>query len=156
MRVGIGFDAHRFAAGRRLVLGGVEIRGHDGLEGHSDADVVLHALMDALLGAMGAGDIGEMFPDTDERYRNGSSLELLRKVGDLMKENGFVLVNADLVVICEEPRIAPHRDNMRENIARELGCEPSRIAIKGTTTEGMGPAGRAEGIMAQAAVLVDG
>jgi 2-C-methyl-D-erythritol 2,4-cyclodiphosphate synthase len=155
MRTGIGTDAHRFGEDEKLVLGGVEFDHPVGLEGHSDADVVLHALMDAMLGACGAGDIGEMFPDTDEAYRDVSSLELLGKVSQRTRTLGFRLVNADIAVICEEPRIGPFKKQMAENIARQLGVNPRLVSVKGTTTEGMGFTGRGEGILSIASVLMD-
>lgn len=155
MRVGLGIDAHRFAPGRKLVLGGVEIPHETGLAGHSDADVVLHALMDAMLGACGAGDIGEMFPDTDETYAGVASTELLGKVALEMESRGFKLVNADIVVVCEEPRLSKHREAIRARIAEVLGADPGSIAVKGTTTEGMGFTGRGEGIAAIATVLIE-
>jgi 2-C-methyl-D-erythritol 2,4-cyclodiphosphate synthase len=155
VRTGIGVDAHRFAEGRVLVLGGLEFPGSRGLSGHSDADVVLHALMDALLGACGAGDIGEMFPDTDPAYKDASSMELLERVMGAVRERGFGVVNADVVVMCEEPRVGPHREAMRSNIAQALGIDPGAVSVKGTTTEGMGFTGRGEGIVAMAAVLIE-
>lgn len=155
MRTGIGVDAHRFAEGRVLVLGGLEFPGSHGLSGHSDADVVLHALMDALLGACGAGDIGEMFPDTDPAYKDASSMELLERVMGAVRERGFGVVNADVVVMCEEPRVGPYREAMRSNIAQALGIDPGAVSVKGTTTEGMGFTGRGEGIVAMAAVLIE-
>lgn len=155
MRTGIGVDAHRFAEGRVLVLGGLEFPGSRGLSGHSDADVVLHALMDALLGACGAGDIGEMFPDTDPDYKDASSMELLERVMGAVRERGFGVVNADVVVMCEEPRVGPYREAMRSNIAQALGIDPGAVSVKGTTTEGMGFTGRGEGIVAMAAVLIE-
>lgn len=155
MRTGIGVDAHRFAEGRVLVLGGLEFSGSRGLSGHSDADVVLHALMDALLGACGAGDIGEMFPDTDPAYKDASSMELLERVMGAVRERGFGVVNADVVVMCEEPRVGPYREAMRSNIAQALGIDPGAVSVKGTTTEGMGFTGRGEGIVAMAAVLIE-
>lgn len=154
MRIGIGMDAHRFAPGRRLVLGGVEIPHRLGLAGHSDADVVLHSLMDALLGACGGGDIGGRFPDTDPAYRGASSLALLAEVRGLVRSAGFDVVNVDIVVICEEPRIAPYRDGMLESVAGACGVEPGAVSIKGTTTEGMGFTGRGEGIAAIAVALL--
>jgi len=138
-----------------LVLGGLEFPGSRGLSGHSDADVVLHALMDALLGACGAGDIGEMFPDTDPAYKDASSMELLERVMGAVRERGFGVVNADVVVMCEEPRVGPYREAMRSNIAQALGIDPGAVSVKGTTTEGMGFTGRGEGIVAMAAVLIE-
>lgn len=155
MRVGMGMDVHAFEEGRKLFLGGEEIHFDRGLAGHSDADVLVHALMDALLGACGAGDIGELFPDSDPAYRNISSLELLRRVSGIIHDRGFDIINADLTVVCEEPRIGPYKQNMRNNIAGILKTETDQISIKGTTTEKMGFTGRGEGIMAFAVVLID-
>lgn len=154
MRTGLGVDAHRFADGRKLVLGGVEIEFPKGLAGHSDADVVLHALMDALLGACGLGDIGEMFPDNDEKYSDASSVDLLKEVMSEVVSAGFEVVNADIVVVCEEPKISPWREQIRDIISSALGIAADSVSIKGTTTEGMGFAGRGEGICALATVLV--
>lgn len=152
MRTGIGFDAHRFARGRKLVLAGVEVPHELGLAGHSDADVVLHALMDAVLGACGAGDIGELFPDTDPRYEGASSIEMLREVVAVARGKGFRVESADCVVICERPAVAPHRDTMRALVSEALGC--ASVSVKGTTTEGMGFTGRGEGIASIAVVLL--
>jgi len=154
LRVGLGTDAHRFDPGRKLFLGGVEIPFEKGLSGHSDADVVLHSLMDALLGACGAGDIGGMFPDDDPAYRGASSLDLLDRVCGVVRDKGCRIANIDIVVICEEPRIAPHRDQMLERIASACGIAREAVSIKGTTTEGMGFTGRGEGIASIAAVLL--
>ncbi len=155
MRTGIGIDAHRFQAGRKLFLGGVCIASDLGLAGHSDADVLVHSIMDALLGACGAGDIGEMFPDSDPAYRDTSSLTLLERVRDELSARGFRVVNVDAVVVCEKPRISPHKLEMRENIARALRIDRDAVSVKGTTTEGMGFTGRGEGISAVASVLID-
>ncbi|HEY5526637.1 MAG TPA: 2-C-methyl-D-erythritol 2,4-cyclodiphosphate synthase [Candidatus Anoxymicrobiaceae bacterium] len=155
MRAGLGVDAHRFLAGRKLFLGGIEVAHSEGLAGHSDADVVLHALMDAILGACGAGDIGELFGDTDEKYRDASSVELLAEVMSMVTSLGFKVANADIVVICEEPKIGPCRQRMREKIAGVLGVGAEAVSVKGTTTEGMGFTGRGEGICAMATVLVE-
>lgn len=154
-RIGLGYDVHGFAEGRELVLGGVQLVHPAGLAGHSDADVLVHALMDALLGAMRAGDIGRHFPDTDPAYKGVSSLELLRSVARLMRETGWRLVDADCVLVLEEPRISPHRDAMREQMAAALGVEVDRVGLKATTTEGLGAMGRREGIAAQAVVLLE-
>jgi 2-C-methyl-D-erythritol 2,4-cyclodiphosphate synthase len=157
MRVGLGVDVHAFAApeeGRRLVLGGVEIPSHRGLLGHSDADVLAHAITDALLGAAGLEDIGHYFPDTDERYRDADSIELLREVRRLVGESWSV-ANVDAVVICERPKIRDHRDAMRKNLAAALGTEESRVGVRGTTTERLGFSGRGEGIAAQAVCLLE-
>ncbi len=155
LRVGIGFDAHRYAPGRALVLGGVRLREHDGLLGHSDADVLTHAVMDALLGAAGLEDIGQHFPDTDPAYEGADSLELLAAVAGMLREQGWRPVNIDAVVICEEPRIAPQRAAMRARLARAMGIAPGRVGLRGTTTEGMGFTGRGEGIAAQAVALIE-
>jgi 2-C-methyl-D-erythritol 2,4-cyclodiphosphate synthase len=154
MRVGVGLDAHRFAPDRRLVLGGVAFPGEEGLAGHSDADVVCHALIDALLGAASAGDCGTHFPDSDPSLAGADSLELLsRTVGRLAAE-GWRVVNADTVIVAEKPRIAPRAVEMRARLAGALGLEPGRVSVKGTTTEGMGFTGRGEGIACQAVVLL--
>jgi len=154
MRVGQGFDAHAFKPGDRLVLGGVEIPHDRGLEAHSDGDVVLHALCDALLGAAGLGDIGRHFPPDDTAYENIDSRILLRRVVDLVVGAGLQIGNADITIIAQEPRMAPHTDAMRENIRSDLGLEPSRVNIKATTTEHMGFTGRGEGIAVFAIVLL--
>ncbi len=155
MRTGIGIDAHRFAEGRRLVLGGVEFEGERGLAGHSDADVLLHAIMDALLGACGAGDVGELFPDSDPTFEGVSSLELLERVAGEVSSRGFRVVNVDAVVVCETPRISPYRRMMTDRISAALGLEPQAVSVKGTTTEGMGFTGAGEGILAAATTLVE-
>jgi 2-C-methyl-D-erythritol 2,4-cyclodiphosphate synthase len=157
MRVGLGVDVHAFAApeeGRRLVLGGVEIPSDRGLLGHSDADVLAHAITDALLGAAGLEDIGHYFPDTDERYRDADSIELLREVRGLVGKSWGV-ANVDAVVICERPKIRDHREAMRKNLAAALGTEESRVGVRGTTTERLGFAGRGEGIAVQAVCLLE-
>jgi len=155
LRVGLGYDAHRFAPDRALVLGGVRLREHDGLLGHSDADVVVHAVMDALLGAAGLEDIGHYFPDTDPAFAGADSMVLLAAVVVLLRDRGWQPVNVDAVVVCEEPRIAPYRARMRERLAAALGVEAEAVGIRGTTTEGMGFTGRREGIAAQAVALVE-
>jgi 2-C-methyl-D-erythritol 2,4-cyclodiphosphate synthase len=155
--VGLGVDAHAFAnadARRKLVLGGVEISFEKGLLGHSDADVLAHAVTDALLGAAGLEDIGHYFPDTDERYRDADSIELLREVRNLVGDS-WDIANVDAVVICERPRIRDHGEAMRENLAGALGIEPSRVTVRGTTTERLGFVGRGEGIAAQAVCLLE-
>lgn len=154
-RTGLGFDAHSFGEGRKLVLGGVEVPYRLGLLGHSDADVLTHALMDALLGAAGERDIGEQFPDSDPASKDISSLLLLEKVMGLVAGKGFRVVNADCVVIAQEPRLSPYLDAMRGRLAGALGVAPDRVGVKATTTEGMGFAGRGEGIAAMAAVLLE-
>jgi 2-C-methyl-D-erythritol 2,4-cyclodiphosphate synthase len=155
LRVGLGYDVHPFAAGRALVLGGVELEHPRGLAGHSDADVLVHALMDAILGAMRAGDIGRHFPDTDPAYAGISSLELLGRVAGLMREEGWRLLDADCVLVLEEPRISPVRDRMRAAMAHALGVPVERVGLKATTTEGLGLTGRGEGIAAQAIALLE-
>ena len=150
-RTGIGWDSHRLEAGRRLVLGGVEVPGAEsGLAGYSDADVLTHALIDALLGAAGLGDIGQHFPDTDPRWRDADSVELLSSVLELLSEAGFTLVNLDATVACEEPKLAPHRDAMRSRLAEAMGLDRSDVSVKFTTGERMGFIGRGEGIAALA------
>jgi len=154
MRIGHGFDAHRFVAGRKLILGGQEILYHLGLEGHSDADVLVHALMDAILGALGEGDIGRHFPDTDEQYRGAESLRLLEQVMQLAQEKKMRLVNADITVICQQPKLAPHMAAMQEAVAAICSVPAEQINIKATTTEKMGYTGRCEGIGTHAVVLM--
>jgi 2-C-methyl-D-erythritol 2,4-cyclodiphosphate synthase len=156
-RVGLGVDAHAFAApdaGRKLVLGGVEIPFSKCLTGHSDADVLAHAVTDALLGAAGLEDLGHYFPDTDERYRDADSLELLREARSLVGDS-WAVANVDAVVICERPKIRDHREAMRKNLADALGVEPARVSVRGTTTEKLGFPGREEGIAAQAVCLLE-
>lgn len=155
MKIGHGYDAHRLVSHRQLILGGVEIDYHLGLEGHSDADVVSHALTDALLGAMGAGDIGQHFPDNDNRYKDISSLLLLEQVAALANRQGLYLGNADVTIICQRPRLAAHLTAMRENLARSCSCPKEAVNIKATTTENMGFTGRGEGIAAHAVVLLE-
>lgn len=155
MRIGIGYDVHRLVADRKLILGGVEIPWEKGLLGHSDADVLLHAVMDALLGAAALGDIGQHFPDTDPAYRGISSLELLRRVAGLLSENRLQVQNIDATIIAQAPKMRPHIDAMRENIARALQIEPGRINVKATTEEGLGFTGSKEGISAQAVCLLE-
>jgi len=154
-RVGSGFDVHRLVEGRPLIIGGVKIDYHLGLDGHSDADVLIHALMDALLGAAGLRDIGFYFPANDERYLGISSLELLREVKRKLDQNCWELVNADLLVIAEAPKMAPYIETMCRNIAGALNTARCRIAVKATTTEGLGFCGRGEGIAAQAVALLE-
>jgi 2-C-methyl-D-erythritol 2,4-cyclodiphosphate synthase len=154
MRIGLGYDVHAFAAGRRLVLGGVEIEHERGLLGHSDADVLAHALADAVLGALREGDIGQLFPETDPAFRDADSLELLAAVAALARERGWSVADADCVLILERPKIAPYRDEMRANLARALGVGIDAVGVKATTTEGLGFEGREEGVAAQAVVLL--
>ncbi|MBO5197113.1 MAG: 2-C-methyl-D-erythritol 2,4-cyclodiphosphate synthase [Lachnospiraceae bacterium] len=155
MRVGIGYDVHRLVKERKLILGGVEIPWELGLLGHSDADVLLHAIMDALLGAAALGDIGKHFPDTDERYRGISSIELLKHVKGLLEEKGFIVGNIDATVIAQRPKLAPYIPQMAANIARTLGIEENRVNVKATTEEGLGFTGTGEGISSQAVCLLE-
>jgi 2-C-methyl-D-erythritol 2,4-cyclodiphosphate synthase len=154
MRIGIGYDVHRLVKGRRLVLGGVTIDHEKGLLGHSDADVLSHAVCDALLGATGAGDIGLYFPDTDPQFKDIDSIELLRRVRTLVTDRGFRIVNLDATVFAEAPRLAPHRNAMRQTIAEAVQIDESRVNVKATTTEGLGAIGKGEGIAAMCAALV--
>jgi len=155
MRIGLGYDVHAFAEGRPLVLGGVDIAHTHGLAGHSDADVVAHALMDALLGGIREGDIGKLFPDTDPRYKGADSLELLAQVAALVRQQGFEIADADCVVVLQEPKISPHRDLMRANLASAMSVPVERVGLKATTTERLGFEGRGEGVAAQAVVLLE-
>jgi 2-C-methyl-D-erythritol 2,4-cyclodiphosphate synthase len=150
VKAGIGWDSHRFEHGRKLVLGGVEIEHSHGLAGHSDADVLTHAVIDALLGAAGLGDIGRHFPDTDERWRDADSIELLRSVRGLVAEAGAAPVHVDATVACEAPRLGPHRDAMEARLADALGLPPAAVNVKFTTAERMGFVGRGEGVAALA------
>jgi len=155
MRVGIGFDTHRFALSRKLVLGGVEIEFSLGLEGHSDADVVCHAVIDAIFGAVADGDIGSHFPDTDPKYKDISSIELLGEAAGSLAAANHRVANLDITVLLEEPKLAPWREAMRGRLAEALRIDISRVSVKATTTEGLGFTGRGEGIAAQAVVLVE-
>lgn len=155
MRIGNGYDVHRLQEGRRLVLGGVEITYPLGLEGHSDADVLLHAICDALLGAAGLGDIGHHFPDSDMRYQGISSLYLLGEVGSKLNQMGFKVINVDSTIIAQKPKLAPYIDQMCQNIARVLQIKAEQVNVKATTTEGLGFTGREEGISALAAALIE-
>ncbi|WP_459765298.1 2-C-methyl-D-erythritol 2,4-cyclodiphosphate synthase [Alkaliphilus crotonatoxidans] len=150
MRVGLGYDVHRLVVGRKLILGGVDIPYDKGLLGHSDADVLLHAIKDALLGAAALGDIGRHFPDTDVRYKDSDSLELLKKVKQLLETKGYQVNNVDATIIAERPKMAPYIQDMRENVAQALKIDVDRINIKATTTEGMAFTGKGKGIAAQA------
>ena len=153
-KVGIGYDAHKLVKGRKLYLGGVEVPHSLGLEGHSDADVLLHAICDAILGALGKGDIGEHFPNTDAKYKNISSLKLLKTVNDLVKKEGYAVNNVDAVIMAEEPNLKTFKGLMRSRIAGELAIDQTAVNIKATTNEGMGFIGRREGMAAYATVLI--
>jgi len=155
LRIGIGYDIHRLEAGRRCVIGGVDIPSSAGLSGHSDADVLLHAICDALLGAAGLGDLGQHFPDDDPRWKNISSLILLREVAMRLAERNMSVVNIDAVIIAEAPRMAPHIERMRANIAAASGIRTDQVGLKATTNERIGAIGRGEGIAAQAVCLID-
>ena len=154
MRVGMGYDVHRLVEDRKLIIGGVEIPYEKGLLGHSDADVLLHAIMDALLGAAALGDIGKHFPDNDDRYKGISSLELLRQVGKLLDEKNYVIENIDATIIAQRPKMRPYIDTMRENIAKALKIESDQINVKATTEEGLGFTGEGLGISASAVCLL--
>lgn len=155
MRIGMGYDVHRLVENRKLIIGGVEIPYEKGLLGHSDADVLLHAVMDALLGAAALGDIGKHFPDTDPTYEGISSVKLLEKVGELLEEHSFLIENIDATIIAQAPKMRPHIDTMRENIARALKIDISQINVKATTEEGLGFTGNGEGISSQAICLLN-
>ncbi len=154
MRIGTGYDVHRLTEGRKLILGGVEIPYEKGLLGHSDADVLLHAIMDALLGAAALGDIGLHFPDTDEKWKGASSLMLLERVREILEEHCFLVVNVDSTIIAQAPKLRPYIDEMRRNIADALQIDLSQVSVKATTEEHLGFTGRGEGISAQAAALI--
>ena len=155
MRTGIGYDVHRLAVGRKLVLGGVVIPFEKGLLGHSDADVLTHAVCDALLGAAGLGDIGEHFPDTDTKYKDISSLTLLAHTKVMIQEKGYIIQNLDTIVFAEMPKIGPYRKQMQQNLGSALNVDPANVNIKATTTEGLGTIGRGEGIAAMCVALVE-
>ena len=155
MRIGQGFDVHALVAGRALIIGGVTIAFEKGLDGHSDADVLLHAVCDALLGAAALGDIGRHFPDTDSRYKGADSRMLVREVAKLLHENSFHVVNVDSTIIAQAPKMAPHIPEMIANIAADLGIDPGRVNVKAKSTEGLGFSGRGEGIAAEAIALVE-
>ena len=154
MRIGTGYDVHRLTENRKLILGGVEIEYEKGLLGHSDADVLVHAIMDALLGAAALGDIGKHFPDNDMQYKDISSIELLKRVAELIDEAGFTVENIDSTIVAQRPKLAPHILKMRENIASALGMELNRINVKATTEEGLGFTGEGLGIASQAVCLL--
>jgi 2-C-methyl-D-erythritol 2,4-cyclodiphosphate synthase len=153
---GIGYDVHRLSAGRRLVIGGVEIPSERGLDGHSDADVLAHAVIDALLGAAGLGDIGQHFPDSEERWRDADSMALLEQVVAMLSEHGLKPANVDCTVVIERPKLGPHRDEIRARLANSLGLAPARVNVKATTGEGIGFVGRGEGVAALAVAGVEG
>lgn len=155
MRIGMGYDVHKLVEGRKLILGGVDIPYEKGLLGHSDADVVVHAIMDALLGAAALGDIGKHFPDTDPAYKDISSIKLLHHVGVLLKENNYSIGNIDATIICQKPKLAPYRDEMVQNVADALDIDINKVCIKATTEEGLGFTGEGLGISSQAIVLLN-
>ena len=155
VRIGHGYDVHRLVEGRRLILGGVDIPWERGLLGHSDADVLTHAVMDALLGAAGLGDIGQHFPDTDPACAGADSLKLLEHVTALLRERGFVVGNVDATVLAQRPKLAPHIPQMRDNLARAMGVDPGQVNVKATTEEGLGFTGSGEGMAAHAVALIE-
>ncbi|MBS7183382.1 MAG: 2-C-methyl-D-erythritol 2,4-cyclodiphosphate synthase [Eubacterium sp.] len=155
MRIGMGYDVHKLVKDRNLILGGVTIPYELGLLGHSDADVLVHAIMDALLGAAALGDIGKHFPDTDDKYKGISSIKLLKHVGQLLKANNFTIGNIDATVICQRPKLAPYREQMVENISNALEIEKNQVCVKATTEEGLGFTGEGKGISSQAIVLLN-
>ena len=155
LRIGQGYDVHRLVEGKKLILGGVEIPWEKGLLGHSDADVLTHAVMDALCGAAGLGDIGTLFPDSDPRYAGADSIALLRQVAALLREKGYAVINVDAALIAQRPKIAPYKAKMAENLAGALGVERDRVNVKATTEEGLGFTGDGSGMAAQAAVLLE-
>lgn len=154
MRIGTGYDVHRLTEDRKLIIGGVDIPYEKGLLGHSDADVLLHAVMDALLGAAALGDIGAHFPDSDDAYRGISSIKLLERVAEILADNNYIIENIDSTVIAQKPKLSPHIQAMRKNIADALGIDVSRVSVKATTEEGLGFTGSGEGIAAQASALL--
>ena len=154
-KIGIGYDVHAFKAGRKLILGGVDIPYARGLDGHSDADVLAHAIADAILGAARAGDIGKLFPDTDPAFKDADSLKLLREVGEHVASLGYVIVDIDSIIIAQAPKMSAYRDKMQKNLCKALGLEPNKIGVKATTTEHLGFEGRKEGIAAQAVCLLE-
>lgn len=154
LRIGQGLDVHAFAPGRKLIIGGVEIPHHQGLDGHSDADVLTHAIMDALLGAARAGDIGKLFPPDDPAFKGADSIKLLERVAQKVRELGFVIIDVDSVIAAQAPKMTPHRQAMRENLARAMGIDVENVGVKATTTERLGFEGREEGITAYASCLL--
>ncbi len=154
-KIGFGYDVHRFQKGRNLILGGVKIDYEYGLEGHSDADCLVHAVCDALLGAAGLGDIGEMFPDSDERYKDADSLLFLKHIGDIIKKKGYAISNIDITLAMQKPKIAPYKHAMTEKMSSVLNIDNKKINIKATTTEGLGFEGRLEGVSAYAVALLE-
>ena len=155
LRIGHGYDVHRLVEGRALILGGVTIPWERGLDGHSDADVLTHAVMDALMGAIAAGDIGKLFPDNDAEFHNFSSMLLLNRVGEYLRQEGYTVVNIDATLIAQAPKVSPYRDAMRQNIAAALGVDVSQISVKATTEEHLGFTGTGEGMAAHAVALVE-
>lgn len=155
MRIGIGYDVHKLTENRKLIIGGVEIPFEKGLLGHSDADVLLHAIADALFGAAALGDIGSHFPDTDEKYKGADSLKLLSETVKILKENGYKIGNIDSIIVAQAPKMRPHIDKMRENIATACGVDLSKISVKATTEEWLGFTGSGEGISAKAVALIE-
>ena len=155
MRIGHGSDVHRLVSGRKLILGGVDINYELGLLGHSDADVLVHAIMDAMLGALALGDIGQHFPDNDESYSGADSIELLKKVGELVKDKGYTVVNIDSTILCQRPKLKPYIPDMRKTIAAALNIDADAVSVKATTEEGLGFTGNGEGIAAHAVCLLD-
>jgi len=155
MRIGHGYDVHRLVSGRKLILGGVDINYELGLLGHSDADVLVHAIMDAMLGALALGDIGQHFPDNDESYSGADSIELLKKVGELVKDKGYTVVNIDSTILCQRPKLKSYIPDMRKTIAAALNIDADAVSVKATTEEGLGFTGNGEGIAAHAVCLLD-
>lgn len=155
IRIGHGYDVHRLVEGRRLILGGVEIPYERGLLGHSDADVLVHAVMDAMLGALALGDIGKLFPDTSPKYKDADSIMLLKTVSDIIFENGYAVGNIDCTVIMQSPKLAPYIDRMRKNIAEAAGCDVSRVSVKATTEERLGFTGSGDGAAAHAVIVIE-
>ena len=155
MRIGHGYDVHKLAEGRRLILGGVEIPFEKGLLGHSDADVLIHAVMDSLLGACALGDIGKLFPDNDEKFKGADSIKLMKEVYKIIKNRGYAVVNIDSTICCQAPKLAPYINGMRENIANALKCDIDCISVKATTEEGLGFTGAGEGVSATAVCIIE-